>query len=131
MNRDYWKRAGNAKWGMQMLAQDIWNINHKRPIEPQRKDTPPINNNILGSEQPTVTERVNSPSSNSLPPTYNYYNYNYPNNGQTTFRYMGLGRTILLILFMMIMIVFIYYVCFNPEAIINLEERIVEFCHNI
>ena len=116
MNRDYWRHAGNAKWGMEILAKDIQDSLKPKPKPPMQQP------------RPIEHQKETSPNSNSSP-TYNYYNYNYPSN-QRTYRTLGFWRTIVLVVFLMFIAVLTYYIVFEPEVISLTFHRVVDFFHS-
>ncbi len=121
MNKSYWRRAGNPMIGWKMLSQDI-----KRHMHPRKQNRPAPNIKYNEGQSQNSTEDVNPSSSNFLDkaPTYNYYNYNY---GQTSYGYLGFWKTVLLILFMTFVTVLVYYVCFNPELLVEWGHRIISW----
>ena len=124
---NYWRRAGNSRWGMQMLAKDI-----QQGLHPRTKKEPAPNTIYRDIESKHVTDNVKPDSSDSLGigPTYNYYNYNYPSNNQKTFRTIGFWRTIAFVIFLMFIAVLTYYVVFEPEVISQTFHRVVDFFHS-
>lgn len=124
---NYWKRAGNARWGMQMLARDI-----QQGLHPRTKKESVPNTIYSDRESKHGTDNVQPAPIDSLGsgPTYNYYNYNYPSQPRV-FRTFSFWKSIAMILFLMFIVVFTYYLVFEPEMISNTFHRAVEFLHSI
>ena len=127
MNKEYWRRAGNARWGMQMLAKDI-----QRAMHPRRQSQPAPNIINRDRESQQGTDEVSPSHNDSLGkgPTYNYYNYNCPSQ-QRVFRTFSFWRTVAMILFLVFVVVFTYYLIFEPAMISNTFHRAVDFLHSI
>ena len=138
---NYWKRAGNARWGMRMLARDIWNASHpKKPMEtPRRQEQPQPNNMYREEPKPISTDDVRPPV-NQTPtssPTYvtNYNNYPVQNqpmmqNQPMTQKKFGFWRTAFLVVFMVAMAGFTYVIITNPRAITDGLEMVRAFFHS-
>lgn len=116
MNREYWRKAGNPRWGWYMLSQDI--KNHLYGGEQRNRD---INNS--NPIQPRNPE-------NNGAPQYNTYINNYPSNSPNQvgreFHYMRFWKTIATILIMTLITITVYYVCFKPDVIIQIGRRAME-----
>ena len=63
-------------------------------------------------------------------PTYNYYNYNYPSQ-QRVYQTFGFWRTVAMILFLMFVVVFTYYLVFEPAMISYTFHQVVDFLRSI
>jgi hypothetical protein len=121
MNKKYWQRAGNPKWGWRMLAQDIQKV-----INPPRQEQSQVNNNYNGRPPQTIVEGSNQVERGS--PTYVYNNYNYPS--QQTNR-ISFFRTATMIVFLLICIVVCYYLITEPMILVESGQKIVQWMHQI
>lgn len=112
-----------------MLARDI-----QRGLHPRTKKEPALNTIFKDRESKHVTDNAkpDSTDSSGSGPTYNYYNYNYnyPSQ-QRVFRTFGFWRTVAMILFLMFVVVFTYYLIFEPAMISNTFQRAIDFLHSI
>jgi hypothetical protein len=125
MNKKYWQRAGNPKWGSKMLAQDI-----QRIVNPLRQEQSQVNNNYNGRPPQTIVEGSNQVDRGS--PTYVYNNYNYPSQpNYKSFQTISLWKMVFLILFLVVIVVITFYLITDPEMLVESGEKIVHFLHQI
>ena len=121
MDRNYWKHAGNAKWGMEQLAKDM-----KSHLYPKRTQKNQSNNTNIRA--PTTNENTPEQTGYSPAPSYVTNYYNSPN--QTTgkqFQTIGLFKTMVLIVFLSLIVLITYYLITEPEVLVEFGRRIVEF----
>ena len=124
-NKDYWRRAGNPRFGWQMLARDIQRVMHPR----KSKQSAP-NTIYRDSNSPHVTEKVNPHFSDTMGKAPTFITNYYPPQNQI-YRTMGLWQTLFLILFMTFVAVFTFYLITEPSFIVDVFHKVVEFFHSI
>ena len=123
---NYWRHAGNAKWGLEQLFRDVRNHkNHRKPFEQ------PINNKYREGEQTSATEGANPPFSDSFAPVNNYYNYASQPTNKKIYRYPSFWDIIRAVAVLSVVITFTYFLITNPEVLFNAWERVVQFFHSI
>jgi len=117
----YWKTAGNAEYGLKALFQDI-----QEGIKPSRRQSPPPqNNNYTPAPQPQYTEepRPIQPPRQYYQPAPSYA----PQPTYKSYRSFTFGQTIFLILFMTALAVGVYYLITDPQVLVNLGHRIINW----
>ena len=137
---NYWKRAGNAKWGMQQLARDIYNRAHpKRQMEqPNIPYREPINQPVTENVSPSTPQappiQQPAPQQPSTSNVNNYYNYPSQTQPQTQQVYrqrFGFFQTVSLVTLMAFIAGITFLLITNPAAITQIFERIVQFFHGV
>ena len=124
-NKDYWRYAGNADYDLRRLFADVKKYtNPRRPIESL------LNINNREGDLKHVTEDVNPHFSDTMGKVPTFITNYYPPQNQI-YRTVGLWQTLFLILFMTIVAVFVFYFITEPNVIVDVWQRVVEFFHSI
>ena len=124
-NKDYWKYAGNADYGLRRLFADVKKYtNPHRPVE--------SHSNIINRDGVSkhVTDDVNPHFSDTMGKAPTYITNYYPPQNQI-YRTMGLWQTLFLILFMTFIAVFTFYLVTEPSVLVDVWQRVVEFFHSV
>ena len=98
--------------------------NPRRPIESL------LNINKREGDLKHVTEDVNPHFSDTMGKVPTFITNYYPPQNQI-YRTVGLWQTLFLILFMTIVAVFVFYFITEPNVIVDVWQRVVEFFHSI
>ena len=127
MNRAYWRKAGNPRWGWNQLMKDVRNYIH--PRKPLRVGS---NNKYREQQKDSFTDNLRQ-DTNRHPSVVNNFTYNTAptSMNKRKFGFMDVGKIIFITLLCGFCVAVGWMLITNPQALVEKIYSLVDVVKSI